>query len=354
MTIRTLSALAVSSAVVLGTATSGLTLETTRTVSISASGDVLAHNTLYLAARTSDGYNFNPQLKALRPLLTADINICHLETPLTTGAPSGYPRFATPYQLAYTLKSVGFDGCSVASNHTLDIGEKGVFTTLKELRKQSLKTAGARIREDGTSVAWYTTTDGLRVAQLAYTYGFNGLSLPADKPWLANRISTYAIKSAAKAATAAGADVVIVSLHWGVEYSDSASTDQKNLAAQLTKSPHIDAIIGHHSHVIQNAALVNGKPVIYGMGNLWSGQGPWADQPYGQHGVIVTLNFSVDGSGVRFTNGSYIPTLTQPRTWDVLPAVAVNRADQKAEACDAIRNVAAHLSQVLTGPRKCR
>ena len=321
-------------------------------ISISASGDLLAHNTLYQRAAVAGGYNFAPLLDGLKPLLTADLNICHLETPLTTGTPRNYPSFATPFQLASAIKAVGFDGCSVASNHSLDRGSAGVFTTLEKMHKVGLKTAGTRKSLKDTNVAWYLIK-GVKIAQLAYAYGFNGMSPPKDMPWLVNKINTNKILRDAARARSQGAKLIIVSLHWGTEYSDQPNSMQLTIADALTKSPNIDAIIGHHAHVIEYAKIINGKPVIFGLGNLWSGQGPWAHQPKGQHGVIVKLNFKVSTSGVVFSGGSYIPTLTLGTSWTVGAATSVRRADAKAEACRSIKDSAAHLSQVLSGPTKC-
>ena len=120
-------------AVVIFTAPVQSSADVTETITISASGDILVHNTQFWKAQTDSGYDFSTMLKPLSRLLTSDINICHLETPLTTGAPANYPRFATPYQLAENLKAVGFDGCSVASNHSLDGGLTAVKTTLNKM-----------------------------------------------------------------------------------------------------------------------------------------------------------------------------------------------------------------------------
>ena len=91
----------------------------TKTVSISGSGDVLAHSRQYNVAWNGKTYDFSNQFSKMYKLLTADVNICHLETPLSKGTPSGYPVFSTPVSLAQDLKDAGWDGCSVASNHSL-------------------------------------------------------------------------------------------------------------------------------------------------------------------------------------------------------------------------------------------
>ena len=322
-----------------------------RTVSISASGDLLAHNTVFWRAETKSGYNFGPMLAGVANSLNADVDICHLETPLTQGEPKGYPVFATPVSLADTIKAVGWEGCSVVSNHSLDQGSKGVKTTYRALHLRGLETAGTRPTQDTSAVAWYETASGVKVAQLAYAYGFNGFKPPADQPWLVNSIKVGAILRAAAEARAAGAELVVVSLHWGVEYQDTPNSWQRQIARQLTASPDVDAIIGHHSHVLQFADIINGKPVIFGLGNLWSAQGPWAGQPNGQHGAIVRLKFTLTDTGAEFTSGTYVPTLTLHRSWKVQPAQRVTT--ERSEACRAIKDAAEHLGSVLSGPRYC-
>jgi len=336
-----------------GLTTSSTALEPSlRTVSISFSGDVLAHNSLYWAAQTSDGYDFTPMFRPLTPTLSADINICHLETPLTDAPPTTYPVFSTPIQLATALKTAGFDGCSMASNHSLDQGPSGVVSTLTAMRTAGLKTAGARKSSRGTSIGWYTAPNGLRIAQIAFSYGFNGRRLPQDKWWMVNLIRERDIISAARRARAQGADVVVATLHWGTEYSTSSNSMQRELAAALTASPDIDAVVGHHAHVLQEAEILNGKPVVYGLGNLWSGQGPWKDQPYGQQGAVVTLKFAVSEDATRYIIGTYVPTLTIPGTWQVMDARKVTRATQFTQACSSILNAAKQLV-VFSGPKVC-
>ena len=217
--------------------------EAPTTVSISFSGDVLAHNSLYWAAETASGYDFTKMFAPLKPTLSADINVCHLETPLTTNPPESYPVFSTPVELATALKMVGFDGCSIASNHSLDQGTTGVVSTLNTMRAAGLHTAGARKASGGTSIGWYTSTNGLRFAQIAFSYGFNGRRLPADKWWMVNLIKEKDIMAAAARAKSQGADVVVATLHWGTEYSTRSNSIQRQLAAALTASPNIDAVV---------------------------------------------------------------------------------------------------------------
>ena len=71
----------------------------------------------------------------------------------------------------------------------------------------------------------------------------------------------------ARAARRAGADIVIVKYHGGSEYVAMPNPQQVALARALTASPYVDLVVGEHAHVVQPITKVNGKWVVYGMGN---------------------------------------------------------------------------------------
>lgn len=125
-------------------------------ISVAVSGDLLPHLPIVQRARAlagGDGYDFRPMLRPLRPLLrSADLALCHLEAPLQSGTPSGYPRFRAPPDLADAIKATGWDACSTASNHTLDLGEPGVRSTLPSLGHGIPTSARSRAMAPGTSV----------------------------------------------------------------------------------------------------------------------------------------------------------------------------------------------------------
>jgi poly-gamma-glutamate capsule biosynthesis protein CapA/YwtB (metallophosphatase superfamily) len=144
------------------------------------------------------------------------------------------------------------------------------------------------------------------VGHLSYTFSFNGLPLPAGKPWLANLINADRILADAHALKEAGAAVVIVSLHWGTEYSHSANSDQIALAHTLLSSPDIDLILGCHAHVVQSFEQVNGKWVVYGMGNEVAWQTQQQDT---RDGVMPEFTFTELRPGVfRVTTARAIAT----------------------------------------------
>ncbi len=158
--------------------------------------------------------------------------------------------------------------------------------------------------------------DGVQVAHLSYTYGLNGLSVPSSKPWLVDLIDAEAIEADAERARAEGADVVVVSLHWGNEYVPPSSF-QRSLGPPLLASDDIDLIVGHHAHVVQPIDEIDGEFLIYGLGNFLSNQ-QWSLPT--QDGVIVTTEFALRGDEWVARNVTYTPTWVQGGTFKIYPA----------------------------------
>lgn len=286
-----------------------------RTFTVAGSGDVLLHNGLWRQAQRDaggHGYDFAPLLKGVRPAIeAADLAICHLETPLgRPGGPfTGYPIFKVPPQIVPALRATGYDACSTASNHSIDGGEAGVRRTLDALDAAGIRHAGmARSRAEQDTPTIMTVRD-VRVALLSYTFSFNGLRRPKGKEWLVNALDPKRVREAARRARAAGAEVVIVSIHWGTEYEHRPNSQQVSVARQLLNDGSIDLILGHHAHVVQPFERINGRWVAYGMGNHVSYQG-FSDET--RDGVISRFTFVETAPG-RFTvsEAAALPTFMQ-------------------------------------------
>ncbi|MEU1117519.1 MULTISPECIES: CapA family protein [unclassified Streptomyces] len=313
-----------------------------------ASGDVLPHASIIRQANADadgDGYDFAPMLAGAKPVVSkADLAICHMETVYgADGDYSGYPAFKSPPQVARALKATGYDSCSTASNHTLDDGADGIRRTLDALDKAGVKHAGsARTAAEDKSPAWLRAGDA-KVAQLAYTYGTNGYPLPKDKPWSVDLIDRAKIVADARAARKAGADVVVVSLHWGTEWQDEPDRQQLSLGKQLTASrtdgrPDIDLLLGTHAHVPQAYEKVNGTWVIYGMGDQIAGamiNHEDEPDPRGNQGTIGRFTFeppAKDGERWQVKKAEFLPMLFDT---DSNRVVNLNRAlDRGAEVSD--------------------
>jgi len=298
-----------------------------RCLSIAVTGDVLLHPPLVDQARADapDGQSmdFAPMLAAEKPYIqNADLGICHLETPLApAGGPfAGYPEFSVPPQVLPALVATGYDACSTASNHTLDQGTDGVTRTLDDLDAAGLAHDGSyRTAQDAANPTILTTSHG-KVGFISVAYGFN--DGPPDQPWQVNVLDTDAILAKAHAARAAGADLVVVAVHAGTEYDTEPNSDQEDAAHTLLASPDIDLVYGHHAHVVQPLQKINGKWVIYGLGNNIAAQETPVE---GTHrGLLVRVTFSQDAAGSWSTSDiAWVPSLQNagpPHRWCSLTA----------------------------------
>ncbi|MFD8983874.1 CapA family protein [Streptomyces sp. NPDC059564] len=258
-----------------------------RPFTLVATGDIIPYPSIVQRSADDAGgkpgaYDFRQILAGVKPLVSAaDLAICHHEIPYgRPGGPyTGYPTFKAPHQLADALRDAGYDSCSTASNHTLDDGYDGLVRTLDHLDRVGVKHVGsARGADEARAPAVLTAggadgAGGAKVAQLDYTYGTNGIPLPADKPWAVNLIDQRRIIDDARAARAAGAHVVVLSIHWGTEWQTAPDQQQLELAQALTASrsadglPDIDLILGTHNHVPQPYEKINGTWVVFGMGD---------------------------------------------------------------------------------------
>ena len=252
----------------------------------------------------------------------ADLAICHLETPISPDNKelSGYPIFNAPKELANDLASVGYNGCSTASNHSLDKGPIGVFATLDELEAAGLKWAGMARNMQEKQIPTFYLVNEIVIAHLSYTYGLNGFRIPSELPFLVDVIEAEAIIEEATQARQFGADYVVLSLQWGNEYQHDPSPFQLELAEQLLNDPNIDLIVGSHAHVIQPIGTINGKPVIYGLGNFLSNQSFNCCPDASQNGVIVFVEIEGLRGEVHTTKKiSVTPTRVDRSNYEIVP-----------------------------------
>ncbi|MFD8523514.1 CapA family protein [Streptomyces capillispiralis] len=249
-----------------------------RSFTVAAAGDILIHPELVeQAAKDAEktgkgeaGLDFGPLLAGVKPVISkADLAICHMETPVgkPEGPFEGYPEFLVPPQILTAVKEVGYDTCSTASNHTYDHGMKGVRNTLKVMDEVGLgHTGSARTPEEAKKIN-ILAVNGVKVAHLSYSWESFLNPTPENRSWAFNRSSTEKIKAAESRARARGADVVILSVHWGLEHYNEPSVPQLEMAQRITEETGVDLLIGHHAHVVQPIQKVNGTWVAYSLGN---------------------------------------------------------------------------------------
>ena len=324
-----------------------------RSFRIAATGDLLIHGPVVRAARTVDGWDFTPMFSQVAAILrSADLAVCHVETPMSPDNKrlSSYPLFSVPNQLADAIAYAGYDTCSLASNHSTDSGMRGVTGTIEALDRVGVAHTGmARTPLERATLNLLEVNDAT-VAHLSYTYGLNTGPLRAEQEHMTNLIEEETILQEAGRARVSGADFVILSLHWGTEYSRMPDSYQTDLGPRLLSSSHIDLILGHHAHVVQPIHRIGDEYVVYGLGNFLSYQSPrWgAAKPGTQDGVILRFTVTEDPATGRWsvTSISHTPTRVNLTTFEIVnalnpkgehnPTVLARSATETAEALAAL------------------
>ncbi|MFE1192709.1 CapA family protein [Streptomyces olivaceoviridis] len=316
-----------------------------------ASGDVLPHTSVIERASFDaggSGHDFRPMLAGVQPVVAgADLALCHMETVYgADGDYAGYPDFKSPPQIAQALAATGYDGCSTASNHALDDGATGIRRTLDAMDRAGLRHAGtARTEAEARSVT-LLRAGSAKVAHLSYTFGTNGNALPPGQPWAVDLIDADRMIADARAARRAGADVVVLSVHWGTEWQDEPDRQQLTLAQRLTSSatagrPDIDLILGTHAHVPQAYEKVNGTWVVYGMGDQIAGEmynGEGAQDPRGNESTLGRFTFAPParaGEPWRVTKAEFVPQLYD---LDAGRVVDLNKAIAEGAELEGVRD----------------
>lgn len=338
-------------------------------LSVVAAGDVLPHLPVLASARTGDGYDLAPLLAPTDPWVRgADLALCHLEVPVAPAGsrPSGYPVFGAPAQVVDALAGQGWDGCSTASNHAADQGWPGIGATLDALDDAGLGHVGtARSAAEAAQPQLYRLERAGRtvtVAHLAATYGTNGMPVDVDKPWSVHLVDAADLVARAGAARAAGADVVLVSLHWGTEYRTAPTDVQRAVAQQLAGSGVVDLVIGHHAHVPQPVEQLAGGPdgtgmwVAYGLGNYLSNQDEACCAAGTASGLLLTAQVVVAGAttpgagAARVTGVQWTPTTVDRRGGHRVHAlVDVPGGTSTLDAAQVARRLA--LARAAAGPQ---
>ena len=243
-------------------------------------GDALIHSAVYQDAKTSDGsYDFKPMLELIKPISSKyDLAYYNQETVLggTELGLSNYPRFNSPYEVGDAFIDAGFNMVSLATNHTMDKNEQGVINSVNYWKKHQDKVVYSgqwvSAEEREKEIATIYEKNGIKYAFISYTIWTNGLETPVGKEYLNNVYSEE--KAAADIAKVKDkADIIIVAMHWGTEYSLGVDYKQDEIAKFLSNQG-VQLIIGAHPHVVEPVEWINdGKTfVIYSLGNFISDQ----------------------------------------------------------------------------------
>ncbi len=277
--------------------------EDTNKLSMVMVGDCLIHRFVYTDAKNSDGsYSFSKIFTEVEPLIkNHDLAFYNQESNIggkSLGL-SAYPRFNSPEEIGDDMVDLGFNLVSLANNHTMDKGEQGVINSVNYWKTKPgvYYTGQALSEEDRESNIKIEEKNGIKYAFFAYTTVTNGLLPPSGKEYLTN----IYFKEKAKAdidKVKDKVDLIIVSMHWGEEYTTNPNGNQKQIAKELSDMG-VNLIIGNHAHSIQPVEMVDDTLVFYALGNFIAAQ----DTPDRQTGVIVSLDINKkDEVNVTFDN----------------------------------------------------
>lgn len=292
----------------------GPTFEAPRAVLLFA-GDAMQHQAQLDKAREigeangKDLYDYSECFTLIAPEVEkADYAVVNLEVPLGGGPDyTGYPCFSAPDSYALALKEAGFDLFLTANNHCLDRRGKAAKRTISALDSLQLDHVGTfrTAAERDSLVPLIKDINGFKVAFLNYTYGTNGI-LPDDGVEVA-MIDKERMKKEIEKSREQGAEIVVVCVHWGIEYVLLENNVQRDLTDFLVDSG-VDMIIGSHPHVVQPMKVVRNEAedkdvlVVYSLGNFISNMNT-ADT---RGGSIVRTTLTRDNTGkAKFDSADY-------------------------------------------------
>ena len=240
-------------------------------------GDALIHGTVYGTAHryaNYNGYDFKPMLEHIKERVKDyDLAYYNQETILggTELGLSTYPLFNSPYEVGDAFIDAGFNLVSLATNHTIDKGERGVLNSRNYWNQQAdVLAAGSYSSFEERDKVVIKEVNGIKYAFLSYTTYTNGLIVPTGKEYLVNVYDEDLIKEEI-ARYRDQVDLLMVAMHWGTEYMTYPTNEQKEISEYLA-SLGVDLIIGCHPHVIEPIEYIDDTLVIYSLGNFISSQ----------------------------------------------------------------------------------
>lgn len=276
-----------------------------------------------VVAAGGESQNYSPAFMDILPLLSAgDLTVVNLEGNVI-GAPYGGTYKSVPQSMLVALKRAGVDVIQMANSYSIYNGVAGLSATLDAIQAAGLQSVGAfRSRDEFRRSGGYTIRDvnGIKVAIVAFTKGMDSMGLPSGSEDCVNVLykdydSTYqkvdsdSIKSVLKAVAEDKPDITIALVHWGSEFNDKISPSQQTIENLLLDNG-VDAIIGTHSHFVQQMKLdrERGTFVAYSLGDFF-GDGERAGTEYS---VILDLKIVKDHETgeTRVEDFSYTPIFT--------------------------------------------
>ncbi|MGM9875893.1 MAG: CapA family protein [Bacilli bacterium] len=259
-------------------------------ISLIMVGDNLIHDKIYKEASRNaggNGYDFKPMYEYIKPIVS-DYDIAYYNQETILGGSdigvSSYPAFNSPYEVGDAMIDAGFNLVSLATNHTLDRGEKAILNSRNYWNsRDNVLAVGSYSSMEERNEVQIRETNNITYTMLNYTYGTNGIKVPSGKEYLVNvwpcignnpdNDNNYQeYKNTIKEdidRVRDKVDVLMVAMHWGIEYEFTPNSYQHDMAEFLADNG-VDIIIGTHPHVVQPITYIGDTLVIYSLGNFAS------------------------------------------------------------------------------------
>lgn len=247
-------------------------IEPDNKISLIMVGDALIHSSVYDDAYEDGVYNFDKMLSLVKPIIEDyDLAFYNQETILggTDLGLSSYPAFNSPQEVGDAFINAGFNLVSLANNHTLDRGSEAIISSNNYWNSKSdVLTSGSRNSIEDRNNIEIKEIDGIKYTLLAYTTTTNGIK--SNNSYYVNIYDEEQVKEDIEQVRDE-VDLLLVSMHWGEEYSFEVTEEQEEIANYLS-SLGVNIIIGHHPHVVEPIDYIDDTLVIYSLGNFLSGQ----------------------------------------------------------------------------------
>ncbi len=292
-------------------------------------GDIMGHDDQIISARdtVTQTYNFDTVFSYIKPAISeADIAFANFEVTLAGRPYSGYPRFSSPDALAVACANGGIDYLVTANNHAADRYNKGITGTINKLDSIGIPHTGTFLNAADREILTplMISKGGVLIALLNYTYGINAANIP--EPVIVNILDKDQITKDVNKAKEKNADLIILFLHWGIEY-DSVPSEYQTALAEYFFSTGVDFVIGSHPHVIQKMVWTKNndtgkdKVVVYSLGNFVSNQ----RKPKTDGGSMVRIELVKSGNSISVSDVKYYltwvynPVVNNRKEYFVLP-----------------------------------
>lgn len=340
-------------------------------ITIAFGGDLNVTDQVVASGASEQGYDYTDVFMDVAPLLAgSDAAVLNFEGNLCGGT-YGTSGTRAPIELAQALSKAGVDLVQMANSCSLNNGLIGLSDTLTNLRGAGLEPVGAfASEEEFRQQKGFTLRSicGVKVAFVAFTKGMNDLGLPAGSENQVNLLytdytSTYqdvdteGIEDILNSVALEKPDVTVALLHWGSEYNSQISDSQKRIVSLLQENG-VDAIIGTHSHYVQQVEYDEqaGTVVAYSLGDFLGD----ADKAGTNYSLILQLEITKDNltGKTKITGINCEPIYTVTQAGDGEPAMRLLRIEPAIAAYEAnsigrvseqtYTNMKAALSKVLS------